>query len=81
MTLAIQRETFFTAPTWTPASTGESGFPQLRLYAVCVLVLSDGDVASGESAPEEPDVFDAEVARRNARRAAICKSRLCAGLA
>ena len=46
---------------------------RLEYVTVCSLVANNGYVAVGTYAPPDPDMFDAELSRRAARQAALCK--------
>jgi hypothetical protein len=69
----IAGEYYFTAEQAIQGAAGPQGaptFPGLAVLTFCVLVLRNGFVVTGESAPASPENFDAELGRKIARERA-----------
>ena len=70
---SIAYETFFTASQGALAADGDAGPEELGLLTICVLVLKNGFIVTGEYAFPSAERFNAEVGRRIARHEAVSK--------
>lgn len=57
----------------TGGSPSASKAEKLKSLTICVLTLKNGFTVTGESAPINPDNFDAEIGKQVARRKAVDK--------
>jgi hypothetical protein len=69
----IRYETYFTAAQGAKEADGDPGDAALELLTICVLVLVNGFVVTGESACVDPKTFDGEIGRAIAREDAFSK--------
>lgn len=70
---SIAYETFFSASQGALAADGDAGPEELGLLTICVLVLKNGFIVTGEYAFPSAERFNAEVGRRIARHEAVSK--------
>lgn len=61
--------------------TAHRSHDALRLLTFCVLVLRNGFAVTGESVCDNPEKFNPEIGRKNARRSATSKVRSMMGYA
>lgn len=58
------------------ADTAVHGYPivdELKILTICILVMKNGFMVTGESAPASPENFNTELGRKFARETAIRK--------
>ena len=72
---AIAGEYYFTPAEAVESYAGEQipTFPSMHIFTICVLVLQNGFIVTGESACADPENYNAEIGMRIARKNAVDK--------
>lgn len=71
MTAKVAAEHYFTAGDAIHAMANQPIPPSVATMTICILLMQNGYVVIGKSAPADPDNFNAELGRKFAREDAI----------